>query len=116
MDEKEFLRIIASVENASEHPLAKAIVQSARKKKIRLTKPEEFKALPGMGLIAKFDKKKIVIGNARLMSAEGLTLPQKLQKQAEAWKIAGLVVVYAGLDGKVHRADRFGRNHPQRSK
>ena len=101
VDEKEFLRIIASVENASEHPLAKAIVQSARKRKIKLTKPEEFKALPGMGVIAKLNKEKIVIGNALLLSAEGLTLPRGLQKQAEAWKEAGLVVIYAGWGGKV---------------
>jgi len=102
VDEKEFLRIVASVENASEHPLGKAIVGSARMKKIKLTKPEDFKALPGMGVIAKLNKVKVVIGNARLMSAEGLTLPRKYQKQAEAWKEAGQVVVYAGWDGKVY--------------
>lgn len=101
VDEKEFLRMVASVEIASEHPLAKAIVESARKRKIKLTKPEEFKALPGMGVIAKLNKEKMVIGNMRLMSAEGLTLPKGLQKQAEAWKEAGQVVVYAGWGGKV---------------
>ncbi len=101
VDEKDFLKIIASVENASEHPLAKAIVESARRKKIKLTKPEEFKAMPGMGVIAKLNKEKIVIGNARLISAEGLTLPRGLQKQAEAWKDAGQVVVYAGWGRKV---------------
>lgn len=99
--EKEFLRIVASIENASEHPMAKAIVDSARAKKIKLSKPEEFKALPGMGVIARLDGEKIVIGSARFMSAQGLTLSVRLKKQAEAWKEAGQVVVYAGWGGKV---------------
>ncbi len=96
-----FLRIVASVENASEHPMAKAIVDSARRKKIKLSKPEEFKALPGMGVIAKLDGKKIYIGSARFMSAQGQALSVRLKKQAEAWKDEGQVVVYAGWGGKV---------------
>jgi Cu+-exporting ATPase len=97
-----FLRIVASIENASEHPMAKAIVNSARGKKIKLSKPEEFKALPGMGVIAKLDGKKIFIGSARFMSAQGQVLSVRLKKQAEAWKDAGQVVVYAGWAGKVN--------------
>ncbi len=108
VDEKEFLRMVASVENASEHPLAKAIVQSAHKQKIKLSKPLEFKALPGMGVIAKMGKEKIIIGNARLMSAQRLTLPIRLKKQAEGWKETGQVVVYAGWDGKVIGLIRLG--------
>ena len=101
MDEKDFLRIVASVENASEHSMAKAIVDSARRNKIKLSKPEEFKALPGLGVIAKLDGEKIVIGSVRFMFAQGLTLPARLKKQAEASKDAGQVVVYAGWGGKV---------------
>ena len=100
-DKNNFLRIVASIENASEHPMAKAVVDFARRKKIKLSKPEEFKALPGMGVIAKLDGKKIFIGSARFMSAQGLTLSVRLKKQAEAWKEAGQVVVYAGWGGKV---------------
>ena len=98
--EREFLQIVASIENASEHPMAKAIVDCARGKKIKLSKPTEFKALPGMGVTAKLDGKIIVIGSARFMSAQGLILPVRLKKQAEAWKDSGQVVVYAGWGGK----------------
>jgi len=101
MDEKEFLQIVASVENASEHPTAKAIVISARGKKIELSQTEEFKALPGMGVSANFDGKKVFIGSARFMSAQALTLSVRLQKSAEAWKEAGRIVVYAGWAGNV---------------
>ena len=99
--EREFLQIVASIENASEHPMAKAIVDCARAKKIKLSKPTEFKAMPGMGVTAKLDGKIIFIGSARFMSAQGLTLPVRLKKQAEVWKDSGQVVVYAGWGGKV---------------
>lgn len=100
-----FLQIVASVENESEHPLAKAIVEFAKTKNIELIKPTSFKALPALGVIAQLPisnlQSLITIGSARLMSAEGLEMPQNIDQQAEAWKEAGLVVVYAGWAGKV---------------
>ena len=101
VDEKEFLRVVASAESASEHPLAQAIVNAAKKRRFKLARPAEFKALPGLGLISNFDEKRIVIGSARLMSAEGLKMSARIKKQAEAWKDAGQVVVYAGWGGRV---------------
>ncbi len=115
-----FLQIVASVENESEHPLAKAIVEFAKTKNIELIKPASFKALPALGVIGTLSRSGrsltsadmpalenadyaecITIGSARLMSAEGLEMPQNIHQQAEAWKEAGLVVVYAGWAGKV---------------
>ncbi|MBE0682285.1 MAG: cation-translocating P-type ATPase [Anaerolineales bacterium] len=100
-----FLQIVASVENESEHPLAKAIVEFAKTKNIELIKPASFKALPALGVIAQLPisnlQSLITIGSARLMSAEGLEMPHNIDQQAEAWKEAGLVVVYAGWAGKV---------------
>jgi heavy metal translocating P-type ATPase len=97
----EFLQIVASVENESEHPLAKAIVEYAKENGVEFTKPESFKALPALGVKAELNGKKITIGSARLMSAEGLEMPQEISQQAETWKEAGQVVVYAGWDGQV---------------
>lgn len=102
---KTFLQIIASVENQSEHPLAKAIVEYARSQNVELLKPKSFKALPALGVIGdlrftNYDLR-IAIGSARLMSAEGLEMPREISQQAEAWKEAGQVVVYAGWDGQV---------------
>lgn len=102
---KTFLQIVASIENQSEHPLAKAIVEYARSQNVELIKPTSFKALPALGVVGdlrftNYDLR-IVIGSARLMSAEGIEIPEEIRKQAGAWKEAGLVVVYAGWDGQV---------------
>jgi len=96
-----FLQIVASVENQSEHPLGKAIVEYAKENGVEFTKPESFKALPALGVKAELNSKQITIGSARLMSAEGLEMPQETSQQAGAWKEAGQVVVYAGWDGQV---------------
>lgn len=105
IDSAQFLQIVASVENESEHPLAKAIVEHAKSQNISLIKPESFKAIPAIGVIARSQiedrKSSIVIGSSRLMSIQGLTMPQNISEQAEAWKEAGMVVVYAGWEGKV---------------
>ncbi len=98
---KTFLQIIASIENQSEHPLAKAIVEYAKENGVEFTKLESFKALPALGVKAELNSKQITIGSARLMSAEGLEMPEKISQQAGGWKEAGQVVVYAGWDGQV---------------
>lgn len=103
--ENEFLQIVASIENQSEHPLAKAIVEYAKENQVELVKPESFKALPALGVIGTLrftnHELRVIIGSARLMSAEGLEMPQNINQQAEAWKEAGLAVVHAGWDGQV---------------
>ncbi len=101
IQEHEFLRITGSVENDSEHPLAKAVVDFAKSKQVKLSKPESFKALPVLGVKANLDNMQIVVGSARLMSAEGLSMPTDISQQAEAWKEAGHIVIYAGWDGRV---------------
>lgn len=125
MRESAFLRLIASIENESEHPLARAIVEYAKSQNIELLKPESFKSIPAMGVIAAMPHHiltrsgrslasaehpalenaeyaaQIVIGSARLMSAEGLEVSQEISEQEMAWKQAGLVVVCAGWDGQV---------------
>jgi heavy metal translocating P-type ATPase len=102
---KEFLEVVASVENESEHPLAKAIVEYAKAQNVELTKPTSFKAIPAMGVVAQSSignrQSSIKIGSARLMSAEGLSMSTDISQQAEAWKEAGHIVVYAGWDGQV---------------
>jgi P-type Cu+ transporter len=98
---KTFLQIIASVENQSEHPLAKAIVEYAKSQNVELIKPKSFKALPALGVKAELNGKQITIGSARLMSAEGLELSEEINQQVKEWKEAGQVVVYAGWDGQV---------------
>ncbi len=63
IDENEFLKLAASVESASEHPLAEAIVEKAKEKKLAISLPKDFRAQSGRGIRADIDGKKIVAGN-----------------------------------------------------
>ena len=99
--ENDFLRIVASVERESEHPLARAIVDHANSLSVEISKPDLFKALPGMGVIADLNDKNIVIGNLRLLEQEEIIVSKDIEQQAEEMKDAGQVVVYAGWDGQV---------------
>lgn len=103
LEEKQFLALIASIENESEHPLAQAIVEYAKAQQVEIVKPEAFKAIAAFGVIGKLPiaNYQIIIGSARLMSAEGLEMPEEIGKQAEAWQAAGRVVIYAGWAGRV---------------
>ncbi|NUQ84313.1 MAG: cation-translocating P-type ATPase [Anaerolineales bacterium] len=102
---QQFLQIVASVENESEHPLAKAIVEYAKAEHVEFIKPESFKALPGLGVIGKLPitnhQLLIVIGNERLIAQEGLSISSEIKQKAESMKEAGQVVVFAGWDGQV---------------
>ncbi|HSG45367.1 MAG TPA: heavy metal translocating P-type ATPase [Anaerolineales bacterium] len=99
--EKDFLKIIASVEKQSEHPLAKAIVEYASNASVKSSKTKSFKVLPGMGVQAVLDNKNIIIGNERLMVQENIDLSPDINNQADEMKDAGQVVVYVGWAGQV---------------
>ncbi len=101
----QFLQVVASVENESEHPLAKAIVEYAKTNQVELIKPESFKAIPALGVIGNlrftnYDLR-IVIGSVRLMEQENLQISSELQQKAETWKADGQLVVYIGWDNTV---------------
>ena len=114
--EKEFLQIIGSIENESEHPLAKAIVEFAKSNQVTFSKPESFKALSALGVKAELNYKQIVIGSVRLMSAEGLGMSTNISEQATAWREAGHVVVYAGWEGQVVGLVRLGETVREEAK
>ena len=67
LEENEILKIIASIENKSEHPIARAIVQEAKGRKIEIEKITEFKALPGLGVSSQYNGEEYFIGNKKLM-------------------------------------------------
>ena len=74
-DETEILRLAASVERASEHPLADAIVRAAKERKLDLGKVEEFDSPTGKGATGKVDGKTIVLGNANFLQSLGIDAP-----------------------------------------
>ena len=65
--EPEFIRLAASLERASEHPLAAAIVEAAAERNLTLSQPQEFRSIPGRGIVGVVDHHKVAVGNPLLM-------------------------------------------------
>jgi Cu+-exporting ATPase len=67
LDKKEILKYAAIAEKKSEHPLAEAIINKAKEEKLEIPDAESFEAIPGHGILAKYDGKTILFGNRDLM-------------------------------------------------
>ncbi len=102
------LKIAASIEKPSEHPLAEAIVRKAQEENIQITKVTNFKAIPGYGITAKFTNKQYYFGNFKLMQKQKISVNkyeneiQSLEEQgktvmllanAKAKKLLGIIAV-----------------------
>ena len=98
-DQEELLRVAASLENLSEHPIGQAIVNEAKNRKIELEQPEDFEALSGKGLRGKVKGKKIIIGTQRLIEELNITISKTSQVNAENLFSEGKSVIYIA-DGK----------------
>nr|WP_148663501.1 heavy metal translocating P-type ATPase [Bosea vaviloviae] len=98
--EDEVLRLVASVESRSEHPVAEAIVAAARLRGFALAEPAEFAAEPGFGVKAKVEGRAIEVGADRLMRRLGLDLAA-FADQAGQLAAAGKTPLYAAIDGKL---------------
>ncbi|CAN7275563.1 heavy metal translocating P-type ATPase [Bradyrhizobium sp. LjRoot220] len=99
-EESEMLRLAASVELASEHPLADAIVRSARERKLELGKVEEFDSPTGKGASGKVDGKSILLGNSAFLTSLGVD-PHSLDSDAERMRADGATVINIAVDGKL---------------
>ncbi len=97
-EEDQILRLVASVETASEHPLGAAIVKAAKDKKLELLEPEDFDAIPGHGIVARVDNTEILIGNLRLMSAKNIEVTGSLTKKAETIADEGKTPMFVAVD------------------
>ena len=82
IDKKEILKIVASIENKSEHPIARAIVKKAQDEKIKLEEIKEFKAIPGFGVEAIIESgEKYLIGNKKLMLENNIKIENEKDEQ-----------------------------------
>ncbi len=99
LGEDEFLRLAASLERASEHPLAGAIVDAAKARKLELSEPLGFDAPAGKGVLGEVDGRKLTIGNAGFLDASGIST-KELAEEADALRKDGATVVFMGVDGK----------------
>jgi Cu+-exporting ATPase len=99
-DETEVLRLAASVERASEHPLADAIMRSAKEQNLDLSKVEEFDSPTGKGATGKVDGKTVLLGNADFLASLGIET-QSLNERAERLRGDGTTVINIAVDGKL---------------
>jgi len=97
--EDELLKLASSVEKVSEHPLAQAIVDGAQARKLELVEVKDFEAIPGYGVSAKVEDKKILIGNLKLMNRENIMLGS-LEEKSKSLADDGKTPMFIALDGK----------------
>jgi P-type Cu+ transporter len=99
-EEGEILRLAASVEQASEHPLADAIVRAARERSLALGKVEDFDSPTGKGAVGKVDGKRIALGNAKYLASIGVETAA-LDAESERLRGEGATVINVAIDGKL---------------
>jgi Cu+-exporting ATPase len=97
--EDEILRIAASLERASEHPLAEAIIHGAEEKKIELAKVDDFQSVTGKGVTGEVDGHTVAAGNVKLLESLGINAGD-LSQQADKQRVEGRTIVFIAIDGK----------------
>ena len=98
--EDEFVRLIASVEAASGHPIGKAVALGADERGVELETPESTKSFAGLGVIGQVDGHEIVIGKAKLYADQGLAIDERWASRLEALEGQGKTAFLAGWDGE----------------
>ena len=96
----ETLRLVASAERGSEHPLGQAVVAEANARGMRLSRPELFEAIAGHGIRAIVDGRQVVVGTPRLLENEGVP-PDGAAQTVERLQAEGKTAVVAAVDGQV---------------
>jgi P-type Cu+ transporter len=99
IDETALLRLAASVERGSEHPLAQAILNAAKERGLKLSDVSDFASTSGKGAIGTVDVRKIALGNAMLMSERDIAT-HDLDAAAEAARKKGATAIYVAIDGR----------------
>ncbi len=98
-DEAELLRLAASLEQSSEHPLAAAVVAGARERGAVLTASESFESRTGKGVVGRVGGRAVALGNASLLEELGIE-PGALEGRAEELRRDGQTVLFAAVDGR----------------
>ncbi|WP_370650153.1 copper-translocating P-type ATPase [Oscillochloris sp. ZM17-4] len=99
VDEGELLRLVASAEQGSEHPLAEAIVNGARARGLELTEAAQFDSIAGHGIRATVGGRELLIGNTKLMRDQGVDATA-LEERAAALATAGKTPMFIAVDGQ----------------
>jgi Cu+-exporting ATPase len=100
VSEAELLRLAASLEKASEHPLAEAIVAGAQERGLTLAKDQGFQSFTGKGIFGVVEGKRVALGNAALF--DELTIPiDRLRERADGLRREGQTVVFVAVEGQL---------------
>lgn len=113
LTEEEVLKYAATAERGSEHPLGEAILKGARERELELTETSDFEAIPGHGVVAEIDGKRIFLGNRRLMKSKGIDLnkvEKDLSRLENEGKTAMLMAMEGSLAGILAVADTLKEN------
>jgi Cu+-exporting ATPase len=98
--EDEVLQLAASLDLASEHPLAQAIVRGAQARELALTKADSFESASGIGVRGVVGGRRLVLGNTTLMQEDGVEW-QVLREDAERLRQSGASAMFLGVDGRI---------------
>jgi Cu+-exporting ATPase len=109
VDEDEVLRLAASAESGSEHPLARAIVDGAEDRGLDVPDPEDFESVPGHGIRATVDGDEVLVGNRKLMADEGIDVaPAEAEMARLETEGKTAMLVARGSEGREDRGDASG--------
>lgn len=97
---EELLKVTASAEKRSEHPLGKAIVRYAKNQGISLYESEEFQMLPGKGIQAVIKKKNILCGNKKYLLENGISFTPEMEKKTDEISRQGKAAIFTAMDGR----------------
>lgn len=98
-DADQLLSLAASLERASEHPLASAIVTAATERGLSVTEPKEFASTTGKGVTGTVDGRRLAIGNAALLRDQGV-MSETLEREADAFRRDGATALLVAVDGE----------------
>jgi len=99
-DADELLRLAAGLELASEHPLASAVVSAAREKGLVPAKADDFRSVPGKGVVGRVEGRTVVLGSAELLTENGVSA-EPLRARADVRRGEGETVMLAAVDGRL---------------
>jgi len=99
-DEEELLRLAAGLEQASEHPLAAAIVGGARARRLTIPRAAGFESLPGEGVTGVVDDRPVILGTSALLGRQGVAATG-IAAEADARRGRGETVMFAAVDGRL---------------
>jgi Cu+-exporting ATPase len=100
ISERELLQIAASVESQSEHPLARAIVEGAKKEKIELLDVTDFNSTTGGGVSGRLDGKTVLIGKEKFLAGSNVRFPEELTKEARRLQGEAQTTVWIAMNGE----------------